>query len=148
MEESEEKKAGDSNDTDAECKLFLFDFKESASVLWIIAVPNATNTLYLCQLDPSLTHYDLTCELLNHSIWFYTLVPMPSIRPSPPLPITIPAWLSGYQFMSKDYYAYVQQHCALSADCSSSINARWNSLAASHGHTYFDEVLYEPYLQN
>jgi hypothetical protein len=55
-------------------------------------------------------------ELLNHSIRFHTLLPLPRIRPPPPTPTCIPIQLPGYEFTPNDYHAYVQQRCALLAD--------------------------------
>ena len=98
------------------CKLYLFDLKQAASAPWIIAVPDPTNALFLCRLDASLTDYDLARELLYRGIQFHTLLPLPCIRPSPPVPVSVPIRLPRYEFTSKDYHAYVQERSALLAD--------------------------------
>src|SRR5208282_1210554 len=59
---------------------------------------------------------ELARELLNRGIRFHTLLLLPCIRPSPPAPVSIPLRLSGYEFTSKDYHAYVQERSALLAD--------------------------------
>jgi hypothetical protein len=104
-------------DSEPKAKLYLFDFKKAAMAPWIIGVlPDPTNALFLCHLDPQLTDYDLACEFLNHGIRFHTLLPLPHICPPPPMPICISIWLPGYKFTQNDYHAYVQQQCALLAD--------------------------------
>ena len=32
-------------------KWYVFDFKEAATVPWMVALPNATDALYVCRLD-------------------------------------------------------------------------------------------------
>src|SRR5271155_3484468 len=83
-------KVDDGDDSDNVQTLFLFNFKQAASVPWMIAVPNAANTLYVCWLSPSLTDYEIGHELLNHGIEFRTLLRLPCIAPSLPIPIVIP----------------------------------------------------------
>ena len=62
-----------------------------------------------------------------------------------------PAQLPGYQFMSNNYHAYVQQHCALPADSQVAQAALlqggivwWLTMATLS----FDNVLYGPLLQH
>jgi hypothetical protein len=80
-------------------------------------VPDPTNALFLCHLDPQLTDCDLAHKLLNHGIRFHTLLPLSRIHPPPPTPICVPIQLSGYEFTPNNYHSYVQQQqCALLAD--------------------------------
>lgn len=128
-------------------KFFLFDFKQAASVPWIIGVSDPTVVLFLCRLHASLTDYDLARELLNRGIQFHTFLSLPCIRPSPPIPISVPIRLPHYEFTSKDYHAYVQQRCALLADPRVARAALmrggivWRLAIATLN---FDDVLYGP----
>ena len=97
-------------DSKPKVKLCLFDFKQA------VTVPDPMNTLFLCHLDPQVTECNLACELLNHGIWFHTLLPLPCIPPPPPMPICIPTQLPGYEFTPNNHHAYVQQQSALLAD--------------------------------
>ena len=99
-------------------RLYLFNFKQLATRPWIIAVFDPAIALFLCRLDPSFTFtdYEFARTLLNHGIRFHTLLPLPCVRPSPPVPVSIPIRLPGYEFTSSDYHAYVQQRSALLAD--------------------------------
>ena len=101
-------------------KRYIFDFKEAATVPWMVALPNVVDALYVCRLDHSgaarITDFEVARELLFHGIQFSTLLP---IRPSPlstTPPIAVPVRLAGYKFTVEDYYAYVQQRAALLSD--------------------------------
>lgn len=115
-EEIERNKPANSKKKGCQFKLYLFDFKQAATAPWIIAVPDPTTALLLCRQDASLTDYDLARELLNRGIQFHTLLSLPYIRPSPPVPVNVPIRLPRYEFTSKDYHAYVQERSALLAD--------------------------------
>jgi hypothetical protein len=127
--------------------LYLFDFKQAASMPWIIAVHDPTDALFLCRLDPSLTDYELARELLNRGIRFHTLLSLQYVPPSPPIPISIPLRLPEYVFTSSDYRAYVQQRSALLADPRVARAALmrggivWRLAMATLS---FDDVLYGP----
>jgi hypothetical protein len=105
-----------------EDKWFVFDFKEAATVPWMVAVPNVIDALFVCRLDrprprgSPLTDFEVARELLNHGIQFSTLLP---VKPLPrfigPV-ITVPVRLPGYKFTQDDYYAYEQQRAALLSD--------------------------------
>jgi hypothetical protein len=107
-----------------EDKWFVFDFKEAATVPWMVAVPNVIDALFVCRLDrprargSPLTDFEVARELLNSGIQFSTLLPVKplprSIRVGPV--ITVPVRLPGYKFTQDDYYAYEQQRAALLSD--------------------------------
>jgi hypothetical protein len=112
-------RTGNSGEED---KWFVFDFKEAATVPWMVAVPNVIDALFVCRLDrprprgSPLTDFEVARELLNHGIQFSTLLP---VKPLPrfigPV-ITVPVRLPGYKFTQDDYYAYEQQRAALLSD--------------------------------
>ena len=101
-------------------KWYIFDFKEVATVPWMVALPNVVDALYVCRLDHTgaarITDFEVARELLFRGIQFSTLLP---IRPLPlsttPL-IAVPVRLAGYKFTVEDYYAYEQQRAALLSD--------------------------------
>jgi len=104
-----------------EDKWFVFDFKEAATVPWMVAVPNVMDAFYVCRLHQTgglqLTDFEVARELLNRGIRFSTLLPVKSILGSiRPPPNTIPIRLPGYKFTRDDYYAYEQQRAALLSD--------------------------------
>ena len=128
-------------------KFFLFNFKQAASVPWIIGVSNPTIVLFLCHLHASLTDYDLARELLHHGIQLHTFLSLPCICPSPPIPISVPIWLAHYEFISKDYHIYIQQRCALLADPQVAQAALMQGGIVWHlaiATLNFDNVLYGP----
>ena len=53
-------------------KWYVFDFKEAATVPWMVAVPNVVDTFYICQLDHTgglqITDFKVARELLNHGV--------------------------------------------------------------------------------
>src|SRR5271155_728999 len=102
-------------------KWYAFDFKEAATVPWMVAVPNVMDAFYVCRLHRigglQLTDFEVARELLNRGIRFSTLLPVKSIPCSIcPLPNTIPVRLPGYKFTRDDYYVYKQQRAALLSD--------------------------------
>lgn len=102
-----------------EDKWFVFDFRESATVPWMVAVPNVIDALFVCRLDrprargSPLTDFEIARELLNHGIQFSTLLPVKPLPRSIGPVITVPVRLPGYKFTQDDYYAYEQQRAAL-----------------------------------
>jgi hypothetical protein len=101
---------------------FIFDFKETATVPWMVAVPNVIDAFFVCRLDrprargSPLSDFEIARELLNHGIQFSTLLP---VKPLPRLigpVITVPVRLPGYKFTQDDYNAYEQQRAALLSD--------------------------------
>ena len=96
---------------------YVFDFKEAATVPWMVALPNVIDALFVCRLhQPEITDFEVARELLNHGIRFSTLLP---VRPLPSFVgpvITVPVRLPGYEFTQDDYYAYEQQRAALLSD--------------------------------
>jgi hypothetical protein len=99
-------------------KWYAFDFKEAATVPWMVAVPNVVDALYVCRLHQTgelpLTDFEVARELLNRGIKFSTLLPVKSLPCSiRPLAITVPVRLPGYKFKRDDYYAYEQERAAL-----------------------------------
>ena len=105
-----------------EDKWFVFDFKEAATVPWMVAVPNIIDALFVCRLDrprargSPLTDFEVARELLNHGIQFSTLLPVKPFPRSIGPVITVPVRLPGYKFTQDDYYAYEQQRAALLSD--------------------------------
>lgn len=105
-----------------EDKWFVFDFKEAATVPWMVAVPNVIDALFVCRLDrprprgSPLTDFEVARELLNHGIQFSTLLPVKPLPRSIGPIITVPVRLPGYKFTQDDYYAYEQQRAALLSD--------------------------------
>ena len=102
-------------------KWYAFDFKEAATVPWMIAVPKVVDALYVCRLHQTrglqLTDFEVAQELLNRGIRFSTLLPVKSLpRSIRPPAITVPVRLPGYKFTRDDYYAYEQQRAALLSD--------------------------------
>jgi hypothetical protein len=102
-----------------EDKWFVFDFKEAATVPWMVAVSNVIDALFVCRLDrprprgSPLTDFEVARELLNHGIQFSTLLPVKPLPRSIGPIITVPVRLPGYKFTQDDYYAYEQQRAAL-----------------------------------
>ena len=103
-------------------KWFIFDFKEEATVPWLVAVPNVIDAFFVCRLDRprprGSPHTDLEVarELLNHGIQFSTLLPVKPLPRSIGPVISVPIRLPGYKFTQDDYYAYEQQRAALLSD--------------------------------
>jgi hypothetical protein len=68
-----------------EGKWYAFDFKEAATVPWMVAVPNVVDVLYVCRLHQTgglpLTDFEVARELLNHGIGFshVPFVPLQSL---------------------------------------------------------------------
>jgi hypothetical protein len=112
----------DTSNPGQENKWFVFDFKEVATVPWMVAVPNVIDALFVCRLDhprprgSPLTDFEVARELLNHGIQFSTLLPVKSLPRSISPVITVPIRLPGYKFTQDDYYAYEQQRAALLSD--------------------------------
>jgi hypothetical protein len=105
-----------------EDKWFVFDFKEAATVPWMVAVPNVVDALFVCRLDrprargSPLSDFEIARELLNHGIQFSTLLPVKPLPRSIGPAITVPVRMPGYKFTQDDYYAYEQQRAALLSD--------------------------------
>jgi hypothetical protein len=105
-----------------EDKWFIFDFKEAATVPWMVAVPNVIDAFFVCRLDrprargSPLTDFEVARELLNNGIQFSTLLPVKPLPRSIGPVITVPVRLPGYKFTQDDYYAYEQQRAALLSD--------------------------------
>jgi hypothetical protein len=101
-------------------KWYVFDFKEAATVPWMVALPNAVDALYVCRMDHTgglqITDFEVARELLYHGIRFSTLLPVPSLPLCTTPAITLPVRLPGYKFTVDDYYAYEQQRAALLSD--------------------------------
>ena len=103
-------------------KWFVFDFKEAATVPWMVAVPNIIDAFFVCRLDhprprgSPLTDFEVARELLNHGIQFSTLLPVKPLPCSIGPAVTLPVRLAGYKFTQDDYYAYEQQRAALLSD--------------------------------
>ena len=78
----------------------IFDFKESATVPWKIAVRNVVDALYICRLDrPGARPYldfEVARQLLNRGIQFYTLLPVRPMAPYAGPPIYSPEHLRNY----------------------------------------------------
>ena len=96
---------------------YVFDYKEAATMPWMVAVPRVIDAFYICRLDPTgasdLTDFEVARDLLNHGIQFSTLLPVKPLPCSVTPPITVPVRLAGYKFTRDDYYAYEQQRAAL-----------------------------------
>lgn len=101
-------------------KWHVFDFKEAATVPWMVALPNAIDALYVCRLEnkggSQITDFEVARELLYHGIQFSTLLPVKPLPCFDAPPITVPIRLPGYKFTEDDYYAYEQQRAALLSD--------------------------------
>ena len=101
-------------------KWYVFDFKDRASVPWMIALRHVVNALYVCRLDrpgqKPLLDFEVARELLNRGIQFSTLLPLKSLPPTIAPSITVPVRLFGYKFTVEDYHAYEQERAALLKD--------------------------------
>ena len=101
-------------------KWYVFDFKDRASVPWMIAVRHVANALYICRLDrpgqKPLLDFEVARELLNRGIQFSTLHPLKSLPPTFAPSVTVPVRLFGYEFTVEDYHAYEQERAALLKD--------------------------------
>ena len=103
-------------------KWFVFDFKEEATVPWMVAVHNVIDAFFVCRLDrphprgSPRTDFKVARELLNHSIQFSTLLAVKHLPPSITPEITVPVRLPGYRFTQDDFYAYEQQLATLLSD--------------------------------
>ena len=95
-----------------EDKWFVFDFKEAATVPWMVVVPNVIDAFFVCRLDhprargSPITDFEVARELLDHGIQFSTLLPINPLPRSIGPVITVPVRLPGYKFTQDDYYAY------------------------------------------
>ena len=95
-----------------EDKWFVFDFKDAATVPWMVVIPNCPRAR-----GSPFTDFEVAREPLNHVIQFSTLLPVkPLPRSSIGPVITVPVRLPGYKFTQDDYYAYEQQRAALLSD--------------------------------
>jgi hypothetical protein len=105
---------------DGEDKWYIFDFKDAATVPWMVALPNVVDALYVCRLDQigglRITDFEVARELLYHGIQFSTLLPIRPLPLSTTPRIAVPVRLAGYKFTEEDYYAYEQQRAALLSD--------------------------------
>src|ERR1700678_490826 len=105
-----------------EDKWFVFDFKQAATVPWMVAIPNVIDAFFVCRLDcprlrgSPLTDFKVAQELLNHGIQFSTLLPVKPLPRSICPVITVPVRLPGYKLTQDDYYAYEQQRATLLSD--------------------------------
>ena len=83
-----------------EAKWFVLDFKEAATVPWMVAVPNV---ICVCRLDRSrprgspLTDFKVARELFNDGIQFSILLPVKPLPRSIGPIITVPMSLKGRQ---------------------------------------------------
>ena len=83
-----------------EAKWFVLDFKEAATVPWMVAVPNV---ICVCRLDRSrprgspLTDFEVARELFNDGIQFSILLPVKPLPRSIGPIITVPMSLKGRQ---------------------------------------------------
>jgi hypothetical protein len=107
---------GGGNKVDME-RWHVFDFKEEATVPWMIAVRNPIDALYICRLDRPGTRpysdFEVARQLLNRGIQFYTFL---RVRPMPRYvgpPIFLQQRLQDYQFSLDDYHAYERDRAAL-----------------------------------
>ena len=103
-------------------KWFVFDFKEEATVPWMVAVHNVNDAFFVCRFDrprprgSPRTDFEVARELLNHGIQFSTLLAVKRLPPSITPEITVPVRLPGYRFTQDDFYAYEQQRATLLSD--------------------------------
>jgi hypothetical protein len=94
--------------------IFLLDLDEKdATVPWRIATTNSIDALLLCRLDPTFNDYKLCVELLRRGVHFHTLLPLQVPGPAKIPTIFIPVRLSGYEFTSDDYKAYLRERESL-----------------------------------
>jgi hypothetical protein len=110
----------DTGNPGQEEKWYVFDFKETATVPWKVAVANVVDAFFVCRLDrpggPRITDFEVARELLNHGIQFSTLLPVKPLPRSVDRAITVPVRLPGYEFTLDDFFAYEQQRAALLSD--------------------------------
>jgi hypothetical protein len=101
-------------------KRYVFDFKDAATVPWMVSLPNVVDALYVCRLDHTgglrIKDFEVARELLYHGIQFSTLLPISPMPLSTTPPIAVPVRLAGYKFTEEDYYAYEQQRAAFLSD--------------------------------
>jgi hypothetical protein len=95
--------------------LFLFDFGQSATAPWKIAVTRAADALHICRLDPRYNDLDIATHLLRQGVEFRTLLPLRDLElcslPEPAKP-TLPIRLGlgyTYKFSKRDYNTYQRQ---------------------------------------
>jgi hypothetical protein len=87
--------------------LFYFDFGQSSTVPWKIAVPEAVDVLYICRLDPTYNDLDIAMHLVHRGIPFRTLLPVGEVPRSLPDVRALPIRLPGYNFTKRDFDAYL-----------------------------------------
>lgn len=90
--------------------IFIFVFKEYATVPWSIGVTNIIDAMFILRLDSQLNDYQIACQLLNYGVRFLTLLNLPKLS-TVAAPVSISRIrLSGYSFSVDDYNAYCHEH--------------------------------------
>ena len=85
-----------------EDKWFVFDFKEAATVPWMVAVPNVIDAFFVCRLDhprargSPITDFEVARELLDHRIQFSSSQALAMLNWSCNHCPTSSAWLQIY----------------------------------------------------
>ena len=89
--------------------VFIFVFKDTATVPWSIGVTSIMDAMFILRLDCQLDDYQIACQLLNLGVRFLTLLNLPAF-PAVAAPTSIPRIrLSGYSFSVDDYDAYYHE---------------------------------------
>ena len=100
--------------------LFVFSSPPSSSCDWVLGLTNPADALYASRTigKEMVNIYGVARFLIERGIKFRTLVSLPSVSPSVSIRDTtrmIPIRLSGYQFASHDYAAYLHDRAAILA---------------------------------
>lgn len=85
---------------------YVFDFGQSATVPWMLAVERADVALLVCRLDKHFNDFELARALLQRGISIRTLTPLPTSQTRHPPLIPLPIRLPGYHFSPSDLMAY------------------------------------------
>ncbi|KAJ3564734.1 hypothetical protein NP233_g8105 [Leucocoprinus birnbaumii] len=91
---------------------FMFDFGDSATVPWHLAVPSAAAALYICHLPESMTEEDVARDLFEEGIRFHTLQQRDKLETAPTdkqVCTLVPVRMSDHTFEKEDYTAYLTQ---------------------------------------
>jgi hypothetical protein len=85
---------------------YVFDFGQSATVPWMLAVERPDVALLVCRLDKDYNDFELARALLQRGVSIRTLRPLPASPARHPPLIPLPIRLPEYEFSASDLMAY------------------------------------------
>ncbi|KXN81192.1 hypothetical protein AN958_05881 [Leucoagaricus sp. SymC.cos] len=91
---------------------YMFDFSESRTVSWNLAVPTARTALYVCRLPNDIKEAGIAVHLAQEGISFHTVQRRDTLSSSTTkesMATIIPIRFSGHIFGRQDYELYLQQ---------------------------------------